>query len=273
MGNTFADSTQRSAPEPDASPQDWPALQTWNDVLLKGVEIEAFVKKFPTHDKIYHLDTLDEEPKRTCHGPSTVVVAGSAALQLALDMVGRTLLPSSRTAWSCNDTDVFVLGCAHAARRKMPRGIDLVHVTDSTVDDLLLGFDLPCCRVATDTTKRWWVSLQCLNAMLTGRFPLPLYLKEATPFRRTLLSVQGPGAGALAGSQTAIDAWCTLLFERLQKRISKYQLRDFRVDWFETPVVVSWLCKQSCYVESSIAKNGCPARATIDVPHAEGKTA
>lgn len=172
-------------------------------------------------------------------------VAGSAAVSHVLDIVlCRTLknlggpLPSleTRYQWKPNDSDLFFLGNSAAHRFQM--GVtDFVFVKDKTVEELLLNFDLPCCRAAVNAAGDIWVSAQCLNAIYTGSYNLPAFLRDKGKFeRQTRPCVGGESA----------------LFNRFHDRIKKYADRGFTVNWVDSNAVPSWVTKRFNYALPTI---------------------
>lgn len=71
------------------------------------------------------------------------------------------------------DIDIFVINSS-MNQRNIADGVDIIHTVSTSVEELLLNFDLPCCRAAYNSTG-FWVSAQCLVALFTGEYFLPEY--------------------------------------------------------------------------------------------------
>src|SRR5205807_9887689 len=75
--------------------------------------------------------------------------------------------------------------------RMVLNNLDIVHTKAKTVEELLLNFDLPCCRAGFNSKNDYWVSAQCLYALLTGRYYLPSYLKDYSAFSNLMNKYRG----------------------------------------------------------------------------------
>jgi len=115
-----------------------------------------------------------------------------------------------RVQWgdfTSNDVDLFMLGQKKSYRVDC-HPLDIVYVTHETIDCLLLfGFDLPCCRAARDLENKFYVSLQCLYSMLTGKVHVPLYLADENLYK------------------TLVSDTKKVCIEKIQLRIEKYKQR------------------------------------------------
>jgi len=130
-----------------------------------------------------------------------------------------------------NDIDIFFLGSEIPHRMYMGT-TDIVHTKCKTVEDLLLNFDLPCCRAAFNSRHDFWISAQCLYSLLTGTYPVPTYVQNKDKFI-DLLKVHRNGDPMHVNEES--------LFERIQSRIAKYEERGFKVNWIETNEVLPWI--------------------------------
>ena len=265
----------------------WPIIKCFADISAKSDEIQAFARDHPMLDRVYTIETSErgagaggsdatDAAASTCASVSTStiapsgVVAGSTALRLAIQYYVGTRGSEAVGKWQPEDTDVFFFSRAKPARRKMGH-VDLVDVKETNVEQLLLSFDLPCCRIATDTTHRWWVSLQCINAMLAHTYTLPEYMHEKKSFVQQFISTvcaqRASSSQAQAqvastplfvpseGEQSITNEYASLFYERLQERIRKYESRGFRVCWIDTPIVVPWMAGGCMYAEEAVRRH------------------
>jgi hypothetical protein len=153
------------------------------DQLLPGVFQKGLIAKcarFPLDDRIIEIefprDVIDESIavlRDLLSTSNRVAVAGSAALRymwLALFKAG--VLPSNPN-FEPQDVDTWYFSKDEIVRsRIVENGSDHISLT-GTLEKLILGFDLPCCRAAVDvfgpTPKNVVITTyQCLNALLTG---------------------------------------------------------------------------------------------------------
>ena len=138
-----------------------------------------------------------------------------------------------------SDTDIFILGSAIPQRLILP-GLDIVHTPAKTVSELLLNFDLPCCRAAFDARGKVWVSVQCLYSLFTGQYFLPAYTQNEKRMKELLIKHRG--SDPMKHSEH-------FLFGRLMTRIEKYKKRGFEAVFVETDVVLPWIRNRFHYGE------------------------
>lgn len=212
-------------------------------LLQKKDEILKWAKENPTQDIIYHLTArhLTMLPTVEVNG---WVVAGSAALYSFI--TANKLMPRDQTnAWKEEtDTDIFILNSKENHRRKMGK-TDFVHSKETTVADLLLNFDLPCCRIATNTRYEYWISAQCLASILTGQYSIPSYVTDCDNFK---LILQKNGLGS---PNPAIE---NFLHERLRDRIAKYSRRGFVPTYTTSSEVLPWMRNRFHYAQPAPAQ-------------------
>jgi len=137
------------------------------------------------------------------------------------------------------DTDIFFLNSEINNRLVLP-GIDLVHTKAKSVEELILNFDLPCCRAAFNSKHDFWISSQCLYSLLTGKYYLPLYLKNRDSFNTLLLQHRNGDPMKVTDN---------FLYERLIQRITKYHQRGFKCEWVDTDEVLPWIKNRFHYGE------------------------
>jgi hypothetical protein len=154
-------------------------------------------------------------------------VAGSAALHRLTTLIAS----AAPLKWRPADADIFFLN-QEVNNRVLFLPFDAVQCKEKTVEELLLNFDLPICRVAMNFAYDFWVSAQCLAAIHTHRQNVPLYLKDKITFKTTLLehmtAVTKPEAH-------------NYLYNRFIDRIKKYQDRGYGVNWVMTDIIIPWV--------------------------------
>ena len=109
-------------------------------------------------------------------------IAGSYALKKFIDFIrSKKVFNLPVENFKNNDIDVFILDSPKDFHYKIDV-VDMVFSTKSTVEELLLGFDLPVNRVAIDKDDNFVISAQCLKAVLTGKYYLPVEMKSEHEF-------------------------------------------------------------------------------------------
>lgn len=228
------------------------------------------------NDTIYYLPQSNEHLK-FFDGPQieNAVFAGSSALAHLLKFWN--LASPSIKEFVPNDTDLFILGRTEGGRLKQSLpGIDLVYMTEETVEKLLMNFDLPVCRVAMDLQCNIWVSAQALNAIITGSYYLPSYFRDQSDFNKLLRRYEW--------SERMLEIFSTMdpeqkkdnlkappgekmLFERLQGRIEKYRSRGFQPIFISTGFVMPWIKQRFCYVDwDRLVQTPAPAPVPAPAP-------
>lgn len=137
------------------------------------------------------------------------------------------------------DLDMFFLNSPIPNRMVLP-GIDLVHTKAKSVEELLLNFDLPCCRAAFNSKNDYWISAQCLCALFTGIYPMPAYVKDEAAFTALLTKYRNGDPMELSEKN---------LFNRMLERIKKYEKRGFNPTWISTETVLAWIQNRFHYGE------------------------
>lgn len=224
-----------------------PRLESLICAIDSAEEIQNFVKAHPCEDYIYYFpnlktvkedcvkiniyELLKENPKN-----ENIVVAGSAALWY---LQHRIFYTAKRIVWEASDTDIFFLNSVQNSRFSLGP-TDLVMAKEKNVEELLLNFDLGCCRVAFDFQLNFWVSAQCLNAIFTHKYPMPNYLKEKIVFNKTL---------NLHREKDLTHVAEDMLYNRFIERIRKYSNRGFGAKWVETKNILPWVKNRFHYAE------------------------
>lgn len=127
---------------------------------------------------------LNSLPEDTGKG---VYIAGSSAVKLLKQYIITNAFPK----WECSDVDFFYTGCQKSTRMcSSPPGTDFIFCKEKTIEEVLLNFDLPCCRVGIDFKFNLYASIQALFAMFTGKTYLPLFMKTPKTFINKLKEYQ-----------------------------------------------------------------------------------
>lgn len=130
--------------------------------------------------------------------------------------------------FEANDTDMFILN-AETKKRFDLNGIDIIYIKHPTADDLILDFDLPCCRAARDLQNNFTVSLQCLASLLNGVVYVPHYLKTKELYDQ------------IVGKQRRV------CFDKVKFRQDKYISRGYAMEYVETDTVLNCLLRPFYY--------------------------
>lgn len=234
-----------------------PKITNFKEMVAFKDQIVKYVEQNRDQDVVYHFAVGPKyevgnfgKPKENAKLDPGFYIAGSAALPLFIDKyaeINRVIRKDM--AFQPNDTDIFILNSPikHRSTTGYKSGIDLVFTKDKTIEDLLLNFDLPCCRVATNGLGGFWVSIQCMAAIMTGVYYLPNYLKDYNKFKA--LIAKYPGHALQGLTNNAIDHQARYLFDRLINRLIKYSTRGFNYTLYETETVLPWIIHRLDYSE------------------------
>lgn len=171
------------------------------------------------------------------------VVSGSSVVKILAKHLKR-VNPNVAEKFSetATDIDIFKFKQSTIGISKIffndSQNVDLVSTTLDCVEDLLMGFDLPCCRAALEAHPDFlqlYVSRQCLKSLLTGKMTLPGYMKDLIP-------------GSFG------DARLATVFTRFNSRLKKYNDRGINTVYAETQDNWPWFSKGFMYTESGILK-------------------
>ena len=224
--------------------ENFPKPTKFNDIILMADQIIETVELYPTFDYVFKI-TDRKEPESNdyplfCFAGSKIVSSVARLLRRNYFSLLKSGMKISNLNIVCEfkeiDTDVFFLG-SKTTHRLYIDNVDIVHVETDKIEDLLLDFDLPCCRAASDQNDNYWISLQCIYSLLTGKYYMPEYISDSITFI-DIITQQQPELN----NKTA-----TYLFSRLQNRISKYEKRGFICYYFVTDNVLPWLKHRFLY--------------------------
>src|SRR5680860_152564 len=150
-----------------------PHLESFDDIIKGAEEIKDWALANPVDDHIYKFN----KPEWTQMTLSCIFnmktldacVAGSAALH---HIYGQ-LYPTRQQKWTPTDVDIFFLSQGKDPSRIKMGMVDIIRCPEQTVEELLLNFDFPVCRVAYNFTGDIFISAQCIYALHTRRQNLP----------------------------------------------------------------------------------------------------
>lgn len=226
-----------------------PTLKSVNELQTseKREQLRKWCQENPLDDHVYYFEHTVYEfnpslinSTRNAVWRGDWIIAGSAALHKVVTYV--MIAINDRKVQKLeepNDTDVFLLASTGPHRAQIGKA-DIVHATEKTVDELLLNFDLPCCRAATNSHFDYWISAQCLNSIITGTYYIPRYCFNLGAFTEKLKKHRD--CSMLRNGEPT-------LFGRLQDRINKYQKRGFNPVWIDTEKVLPWIKQRFHYCE------------------------
>ncbi len=220
--------------------------------------ISEFCKEYPQIDFILKFEApqITEEIFKTCRPHSNqglycltmlpenfaqgVFIGGSTALHYLSTQIKGIL----EVNWTSNDVDIFYLNCPVSTRMPFHRiACDMVFCKEKTIEEVLLNFDIPCCRVGFDFKYNFYVSIQALNSILTKKVYLPNYLSTPKLFEGKL-----SGYGAFSGEGHGPDVTKTII-KRFYERIKKYQSRGFQIRYVKNDYLLPWMVNRFTYVD------------------------
>lgn len=223
--------------------------KTFQAALIK------FVKRNPDQDFVYKFDLpspseedsyqylmkghkcLDSLPRDTGKG---IFVGGSSALHYVTGYVNG----DNTVNWKANDTDLFFLGCPENSRMSTsPGGLDFIFCKEKTIEEVLLNFDLPCCRVGFDFKYTYYVSAQALVSIFTGKMFLPEYFAISITFLEKLSSFH------CDKSKEFHQAVTRMIIKRFYERVKKYQSRGFKVVYTHLDYILPWVENRFTYID------------------------
>lgn len=210
------------------------------DFVLKFEAPHITKEDFETHHPHSHqaLYCLTMLPENFAQG---IFIGGSTALHyLSTNIKGRL-----DTNWVSNDVDIFYLNCPVSTRMPFHRtACDMVFCKEKTIEEVLLNFDIPCCRVGFDFKYNFYVSIQALNSILTKKVYLPNYLSTPMSFERKLSCYESVSAEKLGKMDVT-----KMIIKRFYERIKKYQSRGFQIRYVNNDYLLPWIKNRFTYVD------------------------
>ena len=225
-----------------AQRQNPPYLESFKEVSSKTTEVLDWTEG-NVDDYVYHFKFTTET--MTNLKDINACVAGSAALSKIYDLLFSTNIKK----WKPTDVDIFFLGRNEYSRMSIGM-TDIVQCKEKTVEELLLNFDMPICRVAYNFNYDIWISAQCIRALYTKRQNIPKYLKQKFAFFE-ILSKHQKQIDNQTHDQKYIDEYYLHLYKRFAERVKKYQDRGYGVNWLNLKEIIPWITHRFHYGEWS----------------------
>ena len=220
---------------------EWPNIDGINikNITLDIIKmLNSRIAYSPFDDKIYKI-TVDKN--RDCDTNNrNSYVSGSKALQLFYEAINKNTTIELTCGLIPGDTDIFFLNSGKVDRVKLGN-VDLVYTTYKKIDDVLLSFDLPCCRVSTDNSGNFWISAQCLVAIFDGTVIMPEYVKDKKKLFKMYQDHAGSGCG-----------WINNHIDKLEARINKYQSRGFVFNYISTDKPMNFIVRCNIYNQGKL---------------------
>lgn len=236
------------------------ALKSLSDIYPNQSENRANITRFarlnPNIDYIYTFKLNEEWIGNNFKGSSlgmfaqnrydsNICIAGSSALWRLCSIINQ-----KNPNWKSQDTDIFLLNSPSNIRfYRAGYNVDLVHSTSKTCQELISKFDLPCCRVAYDFNYTFYVSLQALASIFSGKMYLPEYFENKDAFTNILEQHSTIKDEWKHAGKTWLKHWYQTMSVRLQERIVKYRSRGFAPKYYETDYVLPWIKERFRYSE------------------------
>lgn len=242
-----------------------PKIETITDICNKSKEITAWCSANPIKDHVFKFQT---KTIRNTGGINCIdmfnipdaYIAGSYALRHLLDYLECLCVCSGVDIttrdlpykypftfnWNSNDIDIFLLNRSKPARYKIGRSLDIISSPEKSVEELLIGFDLPVCRVAHDFTGTYYVSLQAMSSIITRKMNIPTYLRDKSS---AYIIMQNHCHNQYLNIEHTRPL-PIFLIDRFFERLAKYSGRGFGVNWINTYEVIEWIKARSAYAAS-----------------------
>ena len=223
-----------------------PQLTTLAELPNRINEIVTWTVANPVEDHVYHFKVPESYPSQQVANLQLLkplasidaVIAGSSALHRFIVITNT----ACHSKWKPTDADIFFLN--QTDNNRLPLGnVDIVQAKEKTVQELLLNFDLPVCRVAMNFAYDFWISAQCIASIHTHKQNCPLYLKDRISFYNVLRV-----AKKNYPVQDEFDNNIRL-YNRFTERVKKYQDRGFGINWIETNKIIPWVLNRFHYNE------------------------
>lgn len=143
---------------------------------------------------------------------------------------------------------MFFLGEAEKTRFVPGNGIiDFVGMKEKTQVEVIQDFDIPCCRVAFDTSYNLTVSIHALYTVLTNKIMYPKYMSKGEYLGDFLNKFKYKDNENI--SDDVVQQHHKFLVHRASERIRKYQSRKYSFKWYSTSKIHPWLINRFHYVD------------------------
>ena len=223
-------------------------LENVCDIISLAGKIIDTVEANEFNDKIFILNrkSSDIEQPKSC-------VAGSRAVVKLIELLHEEQkLSLINQVKGCGphlkfielfeptDTNVFFLNSETEDRVKYD-DVDIFHTKTTSIESLLLSFDLPNCRAAYYShceNTVFYVSLHCIYSILTGYYHLPLYLQDKNDFNS---AYKKNYTESMDISSVPLKTKADKLFNKLQCRIEKYKDRGYTCKYIKTDLLLPWI--------------------------------
>ena len=248
--------TNRNNHKFDVVFSEMPEISTLSDIYNKSEEIINWCLNNPIDDHVYEFkrECVKNGNEINCidmFNTSDAYVAGSYALRHLLDFLEKINKNKFTFNWNSNDVDIFFLNKDLPARNKIGKGLDIISSPEKSVQELLIGFDLPVCRVALNFEGSFYVSIQAMKSILTRKMNLPFYLKEKSSAYMIMENCCNNYYYA-TNEKDKPKSLPHFLIDRFYERLRKYSGRGFGVNWIETTKLIDWIKMRSVYAASRI---------------------
>lgn len=239
-----------------------PMIETLDDILNKSEQIIEWCNNNSIQDHVYEFKRncimdKDHDNRINMFDIPNAYIAGSYPLRHLLDIlfsksrVRQKGILSTEFKWNGNDVDIFIINREHPARNKLGKGLDIVANPEKSIQELLIGFDLPVCRVGLDFKGTFYISIQAMYSILTRKMNLPAYLRDK---RTAYLVMKSHCFQYYHESNDNKYSFPEFLIDRFYERIKKYSGRGFGVNWIETHEIIQWIKTRSAYAASVVMK-------------------
>ena len=255
--------------------QNYPNITSLSQLTTYAKEIIGASLNSPFDDHIYFFpELISEMTLKDVPVESTFdnwIIAGSQPLKM-IELSLCTWKNGKRGRhWESSDTNMFFL-CSEAHTTKMSN-LEFIYTPFGTVEELLLSFDLPCCRVAYNPKFGTWISAHTITALFTGIYYLSKNMESLDKFVQTVKKYRqyndippeelSEYARKLENSgnlttlnlelevakyrHERINEPFVMLGQRFFDRIEKYKSRGYTAIYLDTDVIPSWVTTPFVY--------------------------